>query len=244
MGENMKRSYNPRKTLSALLIAGVFLIPNLVGGDIHVKSETSRFYMDFERKDVNELWLTEGKSCRKVSNRLYITREDLGVRWLVDPAKKSYLEVKLDAAQQPRAGAGEDIHTVGMYYNPEYDWELKDTAEEKEIEGYRCRRYEAVGEADFAGIVSSYWICEDESAPGGRLYGEYMMEQVKNDPQRPKLSTLLKEHKGAFPVYREETIENAIAPTMVYKIKLLVLEEAEAPAGIYEIPDGYTKIER
>lgn len=240
----MKRSHFFTSKASALLCLGLLLFPNLMQGDIHVKSETSRLYMDFERKDVNELWLAEGKSCRKVSNRLYITREDLGVRWLVDPAKKTYMEVKLDTARETRPEAQEDIHTVGMYYSPDYDWEIKDTAEEKEIDGYRCRLFKALGAADFAEIESSYWICVDEKSPGGRMFGEYMMDQVQSDPQRPKLHNVLKDNEGAFPVYREETIESAIAPTMLYKIKLLTLEEAEAPPGVYEIPDGYTKIER
>jgi hypothetical protein len=67
---------------------------------------------------------------------------------------------------------------------------------------------------------------------------------MKNDPQRPELYNLLKEHEGGFPVCREETIESAIAPTLVYKIKLITLEEADAPPGIYDIPEGYKKVER
>lgn len=215
----------------------------ILKADVHVKTETSRLYMDFENKYPNELWLAEGKSYRKVMNRVFITRKDLGVRWLIDLGRKTYMEIKLEEEKEPEK-VEEDIHTVGLFYNPDYDWEIIDTGEEKEIVGFRCRCFLAEGDADFSEIISKYWICVDEKVPGGREFRDFMLEQVKNDPQRPKLYDLMQKYAAGFPAYREDTIENAIAPTMFYKIKLLKLEEMEAPPGIYDLPDGFKKLER
>lgn len=231
------------KRLCMLLLAASWgLIPaGSLTADVTAKVETSRLYMDFERKDVDELWLTDGKSYRKFGNRIVITREDLGVRWYLEPARKTYREIKLEESAGASGETPEDIHTVGMSYSPEYDWEVNDTGEEKVINGYRCRRFYAVGDADYADIEAMYWICLDKNVGGEAEYGAYMRDQFKGDPQRPRLYDILTEHEGSFPVYREETIENAIAPTMVYKIRLLDLQEAEAPAGIYDLPEGYKK---
>ncbi len=215
----------------------------LLNADVHVKTETTRLYMDFEVTYPNEVWLTEGKSYRKVRNSVFITHEDLGIRWYIDLGKKTYSEMKLEGDRAIEEQE-EDIHTAGLFYNPKYDWEVIDTGEEKEFNGFRSRCFLANGDADFAEIASTYWICVVEDVPGGREFRDYMLEQVKNDPQRPKLHDLMLKYEAGFPVYREDTIENAIAPTMFYIIKLLKLEVAEAPPGIYDIPDGFKKLER
>ena len=225
----------------------LLLIPwvAVLTADVHVKTETTRLYMDFETTYPNEVWLAEGKNYRKVRDRVFITREDLGVRWFIDLSKKTYFEVEMEPeAQEGPDKTEEDIHTAAYSYNPEYDWKITDTGEEKEINGIRSRCFLAEGDADFAEIVSQYWICVDENIPGGREFRDYMLEQVKNDPQRPKLYDLMQKYEAGFPVYREDTIINAIAPTMFYKIKLLKLEMADAPPGIYDIPEGFKKLER
>jgi hypothetical protein len=217
--------------------------PALLNADVHVKTETTRLYMDFEVTYPNEVWLAEGKSYRKVRNGVFITRKDLGVMWYIDLGEKTYSEMKLEG-DEAFEEQEEDIHTAGLFYNPTYDWEIKDTGEEKEINGFRSRCFLASGDADFAEIASTYWICVADNVPGGREFRDYMLDQVKNDPQRPKLHDIMLKYEAGFPVYREETIENAIAPTMIYKIKLLELEKAEAPPRIYDIPDGFKKLER
>ena len=234
------------RNLRLLLLTAVFVFSSLgfLGAEVHVKSETSRLYMDFERRDTYELWLAEGKSYSKVRDRIVITREDLGVRWYIEPARKTYMEIKLGEGSGSGEEEPEDIHTVGQYYYPEYDWEVKDTGEERVINGFRCRLFSAVGDADYADIKAEYWLCLDKNAAGGATYGAYMRKQFQGDRQRPGLFDLLRKHDGGFPVFREETIENAIAPTMVYKIRLLELREAEAPDGIFDLPEGFKKMER
>ena len=235
------------KKFLSLFFSFLLLIPltSVFAADVHVKTETTRLYMDFETTYPNEVWIAEGKAYRKARDRVFITREDLGVRWFIDLAKKTYIEVEIKPEEQEgQEDREEDIHTVGLFYYPEYDWEIKDTGEEKEIKGIRTRCFLAEGDADFAEIQSQYWICVDENIQGGREFRDYMLEQVKNDPQRPKLYDVMLKYAAGFPVYREDTIINAIAPTMYFKIKLLKLETAEAPPGIYEIPEGFKKMKR
>lgn len=222
----------------------VWLAPwtSFLSADVHVKTETTRFYMDYEMTYPNELWLTEGKTYRKVRNSVFITRKDLGIMWHFDLGKKTYTEMKLEGEGVLDKKEG-DIHIAGLFYDPDYDWEVVDTGEEKTINGFQSRCFLANGDADFAEAESTYWICVAENVPGGREFRDYMMEQVKDDPKRHKLHDLMQKYETGFPVYREDTFENAIAPTIFYKIKLLELEVAKAPTGIYDIPEGYKKLE-
>ena len=235
----MKKPY-----LYVIILFCMFCSYGYILADVHAKTEGSRMYMDFESKYAYELWMTEDKSYSMVMNRITIVREDLGVMWMVYPDRKSYREIKLDEARGGQEEEKENISTVGLFYNPEYDWVITDTGEEKEINGFRCHCFQVEGDADFSEIVSTYWICVDENVPGGKVFREYMMEQVRNDRQRPKLYDLMQKYGQGFPVYREEIIENAIAPTMFYKIQLTMLEEADPPPSTYELPEGCKKIER
>ncbi len=233
-----------KKTILCLLVMSFVLhLSGVLFADVHVKTQGNRLYMDFETKYAYELWLTENKSYSKVQNRITITREDLGVMWFLYPDRKAYHEYKLEEIRAVPEEK-EDIHTAGQFYDPKYDWELTDTGEEKEINSFQCRCFLAEGDADFSEIVSKYWICVDEHVAGGKEFRSYMMEQLKDDPQRAKLYDLMKEHPSGFPAYREEIIERAISPTISYTIQVLMLEEEDAPAGIYDLPEGYKKLER
>ena len=57
------------------------------------------------------------------------------------------------------------------------------------------------------------------------------------------LLKVLEENPEGFCAYREETVENSIAPTARTFTGLAKLEEVEAPPGTYEIPAGFRKLD-
>lgn len=116
------------------------------------------------------------------------------------------------------------------------------TGETKEINGFPCRRFEALGEADFAEIKGVYWITEKPGVPGGRALHAYILGQIKGDRQRAGQAKIMTSQPDAVVVLREETIEHSIAPTSVQTWSLVKLEEAPAPPGIYDLPAGLKKI--
>ena len=212
--------------------------------DTHALTSSIRFYMDQERKTEGELWIAPGRSWSKSGNRVLISREDLGVMWSIDPGRGSYMEFPLKETEPAAAKAQADMRKLWLdYYLPEYDWTIRDTGETKNIGGFPCRRFEAQGEADFADIKAIYWISESPNVPGGRALRDYVLGQIKEDRQRAGQAKILSGRANAFMVLREETIDNSIAPTMIQKTALIKLEEAPAPAGIYDLPAGLKKIE-
>ena len=89
-----------KKISFALIILLLLPTVDLVLADVHIISEATRTYRERARNYTHELWLTEGKSYRKTGFYAYITREDLGIMWMLDLRKKTYRESKLEPASQ------------------------------------------------------------------------------------------------------------------------------------------------
>ena len=116
--------------------------------DIHLVIETSRTYMDHTIKYTEEYWLADDKIYQKRNHRIFITRDDLGLVWSIDTKEKTYSERKIEIQsgleQEPEDKSDqqevqkEDIHNLGFHYEPDYDWEIKETDEVKEINGFPC----------------------------------------------------------------------------------------------------------
>lgn len=234
-----------RKTLGSIaLIVVVGAAAAAAWADTHALTSSSRLYMDQERKTEGELWIGPGRSWSKSGNRILISREDLGVWWSIDPGRGSYMEFPLKETEPAAAKAQPDMRKLWLeYYIPEYSWTIHDTGETRDIGGFPCRRFEVQGEADFADIRATYWISESPDVPGGQALRDYILGQIKEDRQRAGQAKIMSDRANAITVLREETIENSIAPTMIVKTTLLKLEEAPAPAGIYDLPAGLKKIE-
>jgi hypothetical protein len=215
-------------------------VPLAYAGDIHAVVEGSRTYMDFTRKTVNEYWLSGEKIYRKAETYLFITRKDLGVEWSVNLKDNTYYERKIEA-EEPFAPEKEDIHTLGWEYNPQYDWDIRETGEAKDINGYSCQHVVARGDADFSEITLHLWLARD--VPGTADYVQYMAEQLKLDMLRRAIGEILSKFKDRLPLEREEIIESPIAPTMRNVAKITKFETSDPPPNIYELPQGAKKME-
>src|SRR5512137_1236305 len=79
---------------------------------VHVVIDTERAYMGAVQKAQIEYWLASDKTRVSQRGRVTISRRDLGVRWRLDPAKKTYVEEPLAAPTPEPSPPGDDIHTA------------------------------------------------------------------------------------------------------------------------------------
>jgi len=232
-----------KRRLFALTLLGAVTATSLVlRADVYVKSESSRVYMDNEHKATNEAWLAEGKSYLKSGTRVTIMREDLNKWWVIDLGQKTYREYPLKEAQPPAVPPQPDVATLWLDYSPEYDWTITDTGEQKEISGFACRRFEVIGDTDFADVAATYWLADAAVLPAGQAYHDSLVKQLSGDPDRAGLLKLLNQQPHTVPVLRQEVIERSIAPTIRQTATLLKIEDAAPPAGVYDLPAGLKKI--
>jgi hypothetical protein len=230
----------------ALAIAILGVLSAAVGtarADAHAVVESTRLYMDQETKVTFEYWIAPDRSSRSASGRVTITRGDLGLAWDLDLNARSYTESVIQKPQSPPSRQGQDMRKLWLdFYEPEFDWTVRETGASRSFIGFDCREFRASGEADFAEMSAVYWICLAPDVPGAKAFHDYSLTQYRGVGRMTALSRLLEENPDGICAYREEAVENSIAPTVRATTSLTKLEEAEAPPGTYDIPAGFKKL--
>jgi len=231
-------------------MACLFITPGLLaaGGtaraDTHAVVESTRLYMDQETKVTFEYWIGRDRSSRTAAGRATITRDDLGLVWNLDLGGKSYTESVLRKPEAPPARHSPDMRKLWLeFYEPDYAWTITNTGSVKTVNGYECREFRAKGEADFAEMNAAYWICLTPGLPGAKAFHDYSLGQYQGDRRMAALLKILEDNPEGFCADRDEAVEPSIAPTSRAHTGLTKLEEAEAPAGTYEIPAGFRKLD-
>lgn len=206
--------------------------------DVHIKLEKRQLYLDFDRVHVSEFWITEGKSYSREGTGIVIVRKDLGVQWVVDLNRNSYVEVPLDEDIITAEIEEENLQSAGFYYDPRFEWDVRDTGESEDKYGYVCRIHKARGDADYAVVESRYWICQEGEHREGAEFRAFIIDRLLEENKSEPLRTLLIEQQSGFPVYWEESDNGAIAPVILNRSSLVHMETEHAPTGIYELPEG------
>jgi hypothetical protein len=214
--------------------------------DIHLVIETIRTYMDHTIKYTDEYWLADNKTYQKRNHRVFITRKDLGLIWSIDSREKTYserkIEIQSDLEEESKdksehnEAQKENIHSLRFSYEPDYDWEIKESDEVEDINGFPCNLFLAEGDADFSEINLKFWVSIESEFPGAEELHNFMLERLEGDIEQKPILDTLKNYQYSFPVQQERIVERAIARTLHYETSLTTLEMAEAPKGIYDLP--------
>jgi hypothetical protein len=233
-----------RFAVSLFIVAVCLAAAGTARADTHAVIESTRLYMEQETKVSFEYWIARDRSSRSASGRTTITRDDLGLAWNLDLDAKSYTETVIPKPPAPPSRQRLDMRKLWLdYYEPDFSWTVKETGASRSFNGFDCREFRASGEADFAEMSAVYWICLAPNVPGAKAFHDYSLTQYRGVSPMAALLTLLEENSAGFCAYREETVENSVAPTVLATTTLKMLVETEAPPGTYEVPAGFRKID-
>ncbi|MCX6575029.1 MAG: DUF4412 domain-containing protein [Candidatus Aminicenantes bacterium] len=211
--------------------------------DDHIVQESSRTYMGRTTPPrPSEVWMGEDKVCIKDGVVIIITRYDLKKRWTIIVPLKKYLEEDLSAPSGPKPQEEKPfrIQEYGFNYEPSYGWTIKKAAETETLDGRKCRKIVAQGDADYAEEVREMWVSEDVPINFKRYYD--LVTKPNLDAQWLKTYEEIPELKSGFVVKSVYTSEPPIAPTIVMVTKLVKVEIAPPPPNIYEVPEGMQKV--
>ncbi len=223
--------------LAACLPAAVAL------ADDHIVRELTRTYMGRTAPPrPSEVWMGEDKVCIKNGVVIIITRYDLKKRWTIIVPQKKYLEEDLGAPSGPKPQEEKPfrIQEYGFNYEPSYGWTIKKAMETETIDGRKCRKILAQGDADYAEEVREMWVSEDVPINFKRYYD--LVTKPNLDAQWLKIYDETPELKSGLVVKSVYTSEPPIAPTIVMVNKLVKAEIAPPPPNIYEVPEGMQRV--
>lgn len=213
-----------------------------LAADDHIVEESTRTYMGRTTPPmISEIWIGENKMCYKGRSFNFIYRYDLKKRYTLNLRNKKYLEEPLEESSKPDEKEKVRIQTLGFDYMPVYDWVVTKTDEEKTIDGHVCRLYILEGDADYAEEKRELWIAQDVPVDLGRYY-EFAVKSGL-DEEWLKIYEKNPELKHSVTLESQTITEHPIAPTMTWKSKITKIESAEPPEGLYELPEGFQKVE-
>jgi hypothetical protein len=163
-------------------------------------------------------------------------------RWTIIVPLKKYLEEDLGAPSGPKPQEEKPfrIQEYGFNYEPSYGWTIKKAMETETIDGRKCRKIIAQGEADYAEEVREMWVSEDVPINFKRYYD--LVTKPNLDAQWLKIYEGTPELKSGLVVKSVYTSEPPIAPTIVMVNKLVKAEITPPPPNIYEVPEGMQKV--
>lgn len=223
--------------MSLLALSWAFL-----AADDHITEESTRTYMGRTTPPMtSKIWIGENKTCYLGRSFNFIYRYDLKKRYTINLRNKKYLEEPLEESSKPAEKEKIRIQTLGFDYSPAFDWMVTKTDEEKIIDGHMCRLYILEGDADYAEEKRELWITQDVQIDLDRYY-EFMVKPGL-DEQWLKVYEKNPELKHSIVLESQTITENPIAPTMTWKSKVTKIESVEPPEGLYELPEGFQKVE-
>ena len=211
---------------------------------VHVVIDAERAYMGAVQKRQIEHWLAPDMSWTNDRGRVTITRRDLGVRWRLDAAAKSYAEEKLSTPSGPAAPpAGDDIHTARFDYEPEFDWTITPGAR-MTVAGRPAREYTALGHADYARSALRFALGSRVTVETTPDVNRLLADLVQVESVSLFLRNTTRARGNGVILSFEETDEPAIAPTIVQRATVSTLEVIAPPVGIFDLPAGFSKASR
>ena len=239
----MKRTIHKLQfTMLLILMVGSsdMLLAREPGKILHAGLESSRTYMGYTRENKSEFWIGKDKLYRGRRNSIFISRQDLKVRWVIDTAKMTYTEYPIE--KERNINPKEDIHTFGQNYEPRFDWILSELPKTV-INGFDCDGILLQGIDDFADTRITLWICEKSDLEKPGLINDLLLNSLYTMDEKEKVIRVLKTYKNPLLVKMEEQIDNPISPELRLSVSLTTAENTIPPAGIFELPKNLKKQE-
>lgn len=197
--------------------------------------------------DTTVTWLADGKARTDIGDSAsFIYLAEDGRMYGLDHQKKQYVEVTLAALNEVVEEAAEAEGDADMADQMMKLMKLKatvtETDEELKIGAYDCRKYIITTEVGMGmgQIVSEKWTTTDVTLDYD-TYGLISNALMSVMPGFDEALAELKKAEGL--TVRNTTTTKMMGMEIKSNEELLEFEEAEAPDGIFEVPQDYKKTE-
>lgn len=249
-----------KKSLRAfgmVFIVTFVIVPLAVQADVYIKQKnhtdemklmgqtqpaSDQIFVSWMGKDKARLDLFEDKSI--------IIRLDKNVMYTIDHAEMKYAEFPYsetgdifsaaiagsDLLDEEQAEAQEMMKGLAQMIQPKVS--VKETGETQKIKNWKCKKYIMTMKMMGITTTSEVWATEDIKID----YELYMTLRLSMMPKTPGLDEMLEEMKKIKGLIVLSTGTMSMMGTDVKTTQELIeVSKKSAPAGTYEVPEGYKK---
>lgn len=217
---------------------------------IHTGSVTVMGQTQPEKDEIAAYWLGENKArTDHDTGKSTIFLAEKGLIYVIDHNKKTYMEMPLDAGKamdEAVAGKGEQGRKVaemmkGMTKGMMGGMTVKvtETGETKKIGSWHCRKYLIDMKMSMGETNSEAWATEDLKIDA-KLYFTSLNAMMASMPGFQDMIKEMQKVKGvvAYQVTTAKVMGSDVKTTM----ELVECADKSAPAGTYDLPEGYAKV--
>ena len=236
--------------ISISLVCLVFLAAIPTNADTFMKQlvKTDAFEVMGQKQpanvDTSVMWISEDKAYMLKDKNAYILRADKGVIYLIDDKEKTYSEMSVDIFGEVAKAAGEDEGSGMPEMMKSLMGEMKVTVtptdETMKIGDWDTKKYDVVTSIAMGTTNSEIWASEDIKV------NYKVFHAISNAfmAPMPGFKDMIKEMEKIKGMHVKTITQ---AEMMGAKVKssseLLECTDKDAPDGIYDIPEGYKKVE-
>jgi len=229
-----------RKSLTwSLAVTLLFCLTMSAQADIFMKQKhhTDAFTMMGKTQPAKDsfasIWFSANKVRSDQENHSTILLLDKNLLYIIDHGKKTYMEVPLDLTaqmQQPTQGS------MGLKVT------VTATGESKKINNWNCKKYVQKMEIMGMAVDSEIWATEDLKMDPD-IYSKFISAGLRQNPaMRTELGKMVQEMKKIKGVQVQTFTSNVMmGQTIKSMIELVEFKDGTAPAGTFNLPEGYKK---
>ncbi len=229
--------------VACVALAGTAMADNYFKQATHVGAFEMMGQTTPEKNDTTTVWLTEGKACSQTGSEAVIFDAKKGLMYMVDHEKKEYSVIPMDLfGSEAKEGAVESDEMAKMMQAMGGSMEITvtPTDETKKIGDWNATKYNVDIKIAMMPSKQELWATED-------IKIDYtMFNTVSNGmmAQMPGFEKIVEEMKQVKGVTVKSIIRtSAMGGEIVTTTELLEYAEKDAPEGVFDIPEGYKKVE-
>ena len=201
--------------------------------------------------DTSATWLAEGKArMDQGDTATVIMLFDKNVVYMIDHSKKSYAEMSLDALgditkmmgidENDEEGKAQLEMMKGMMSMMQMKVTVKATDETRKIRDWNCKKYIVSASMGMGKVETETWATEDAKIDFD-TFREISQAFKGFLPGYKEVLEEMKKIKG-FPVMSTAKVD--MMGTQIQNVsEVIEVADKAAPAGTYELPEGYKKTE-
>ena len=195
------------------------------------------------RTDTTQTWMTDGRAAILLpQNQKVILRLDEDMLYVINGAEKSYFEAPASAVkalvEQTMAEASES-DSAAAQMQQQISVKVTPTEQTKKVKDWNATRYDIMIELPMMTSTSQMWVSEDVDIDWD-MFRAVQMHTYALMPGSDKIFEDLAKIDG-MTVEANSTME-MMGTEVVSTMELLeVVNDAEAPAAVYEIPSDFQK---